>query len=139
MRGQVVTVEIKKPPSATRSALICQSESGNLKLNSVRFDLAATFRSTVAAMGIPDEIAVRVDLPPAPVEIDGDEGRICQLVRNILDNAVRYTPPGGEISVGARDIGQNWPGCWGTKTRRFDTGPGWGCSSWAKTRTPRNL
>ena len=40
---------------------------------------------------------VPVDLPP----ISADEGRLEQAVRNLLQNAVRHTPPGGVVALGA--------------------------------------
>jgi signal transduction histidine kinase len=40
-----------------------------------------------------------VDLPPRGLLVDGDEGRLAQVVSNLLNNAARYTPPGGRISL----------------------------------------
>jgi heavy metal sensor kinase len=34
-----------------------------------------------------------------PVETEGDSSRLRQMVRNVLDNAIKYTSPGGRITV----------------------------------------
>jgi signal transduction histidine kinase/ActR/RegA family two-component response regulator len=38
-------------------------------------------------------------LPPGPVWLDADADRLAQLVTNLLQNASRYTPSGGQITV----------------------------------------
>jgi signal transduction histidine kinase len=40
-----------------------------------------------------------VSVHAAPVWVDGDAVQLRQVVDNLLSNAVRYTPPGGRISV----------------------------------------
>jgi PAS domain S-box-containing protein len=40
-----------------------------------------------------------VELPPEPVYVEGDLARLAQVFTNILHNAVRYTDPGGKISI----------------------------------------
>jgi CheY-like chemotaxis protein len=42
---------------------------------------------------------VSVSLPEEPLWFEADPTRITQVVGNLLDNAAKYTPPGGEISV----------------------------------------
>ena len=42
---------------------------------------------------------VSVSLPDEPLRLEADEGRLTQVVVKLLDNAARYTPAGGEISV----------------------------------------
>ena len=49
--------------------------------------------------------ALEVDLPPEPIRVNGDLDRLTQLVTNLLNNAARYTPDHGAISVRARAEG----------------------------------
>lgn len=46
-----------------------------------------------------------VDVPPGLV-VDGDPERLAQVVANLLTNAARYTPPGGNVHVGALREGE---------------------------------
>jgi len=45
---------------------------------------------------------LRVHLPAAPVTLDADPARLAQVLVNLLDNASKYTGPGGEIELSAR-------------------------------------
>jgi signal transduction histidine kinase len=58
-------------------------------------------------------------IPPAErLRIQGDPARLRTMLRNLIGNAVKYTPPGGQIVVSAEAIGQF---AWVTVQ---DTGPG---------------
>jgi signal transduction histidine kinase len=43
--------------------------------------------------------SLKVDLPSAPVWLDGDITRLSQIVANLLNNAAKYTPEGGRIGL----------------------------------------
>jgi len=42
---------------------------------------------------------VRVELPDAPVWVRGDQTRLVQSVANIVNNAAKYTPKGGQLAL----------------------------------------
>jgi len=44
-------------------------------------------------------LSLKVQSPEAKVVISGDEKSLNQLIINLLDNAIKYTPEGGEVSV----------------------------------------
>lgn len=45
---------------------------------------------------------LHLSLPDAPVRLRGDHARVTQIVGNLISNAARYTPDGGDIRVSLR-------------------------------------
>lgn len=45
-----------------------------------------------------------VDVPPAPLLLRADVGRIGQVLTNLLTNAAKYSPPGAQIRLAARRL-----------------------------------
>ena len=75
-----------------------------LKLNRDHLDLRTlTERAMDLYREVAEEKKITVTLDqPAPAELSADAIRLCQAVNNLLDNALKYTPPGGRITLAVR-------------------------------------
>jgi PAS domain S-box-containing protein len=60
-------------------------------------DACETQRSIVVAAAL----ELHVELPPALPDVWADRDRLLQVFENLIGNAVKFTPPGGRIVVGA--------------------------------------
>lgn len=74
------------------------------KLQLAPVDLGELVAGVVKAEFADHEQRVTVRLPPAPLTIEGDATRLRLLVKNLVENALRYTPPDGravEVALAA--------------------------------------
>jgi signal transduction histidine kinase/CheY-like chemotaxis protein len=77
---------------------------GTLEIRRDTLDLRATLRYAIdAARPLAEAVEhdIRVELPNDPLPVSGDETRLIQVVGNIIDNAIKFTNPGGTIYVSA--------------------------------------
>jgi signal transduction histidine kinase len=83
---------------------ISAAEGGALKLNRDRCDLRALAERAADLYGeVAQEkkIALALDLPGLAI-VQADPVRLGQAVNNLLDNALKYTPAGGRVTLAAR-------------------------------------
>jgi signal transduction histidine kinase len=81
---------------------VARISSGKVRLQSRLVDLGEIVRRTVAdlrSLFEQGQLDLRVELPAAPVWVSADEVRVAQVVGNLLHNAAKFTPAGGEVTV----------------------------------------
>ncbi len=94
-------------------------ESGAVPLERTPFDVEPVLAHAVREQQLhAPEVDVAVVVETPGLTADGDPERVHQVVANLLENAVRYTPRGGRVEVRARRNGG------GVTIEVLDDGPG---------------
>jgi heavy metal sensor kinase len=87
---------------------IAEAETGTLPLHRARVNLAGLLEDVLELyryVAEEKQIAVATAFPPE-LWVTADENRLRQALANLLDNALKYTPPGGQVEVKAREADQ---------------------------------
>jgi len=98
------------------------ADSGELKLEMAPLNLSQLAQRVIERFRPEAEMRgvnlVLAGAPSGPVTIRGDANRIEQVLNNLLSNALRHTPSGGQVSLRI-DLKDSW-----VETHLADTGPG---------------
>src|SRR5213078_2847948 len=86
--------------------LLSQAESGQLALHKTLLDLSASVRDIIDQFQIPaEEAQLRLTANlPAKCPVMADRIQIERMISNLVSNAVKFTPPGGEVRVSLQTL-----------------------------------
>ena len=83
---------------------LSRSSTGKLRLEFRRIELRKIIDEAIEASRPAMDIRLQqidVQLPVQPISMQGDPVRLAQILINLLDNASKYTPEGGQIQLSA--------------------------------------
>ncbi|MFC3214984.1 sensor histidine kinase [Novosphingobium panipatense] len=89
---------------------VARVSEGKLSLRLERMDLRLILTSAVEGSQHNIQAAghtLVVDFPAEPIMIEADHTRLAQVVANLLNNAAKYTPSGGKITLSTQVTGRD--------------------------------
>ena len=98
----ILTAKVKEIRSLIDQLLeTARLEDDKLALKRETLDLRQVVEQVVTSMRplVPPTHTLRVELPRKPVPVDGDPTRLTNVIGNLVDNAIRYSPDGGAVVV----------------------------------------
>jgi two-component system sensor histidine kinase KdpD len=80
-------------------------ESGAIKVKRERLALATVAEAAIAR--VPGALYTGINIAPDAAHVSADPALLEQVLVNLLDNAVKYAPPGSRVSITSRRQGAN--------------------------------
>src|SRR5256885_2814772 len=78
-------------------------EAGKIRLTPKPVDVNALVRDAAERAGVSSEKhSIRTDLDQALPVINADPDRLVQVISNLVSNALKYSPDGGEVKISTR-------------------------------------
>lgn len=99
-RMRLDSVRLAKVVDALLNASLLRA--GSVAVQWQRVEVLPAMQEAVHAVPSSDRHSVVVDCPPDIPSVAGDKGKVVQVLVNLLDNAVKYSPQGGQITLRAR-------------------------------------
>src|SRR6266516_1858884 len=85
--------------------LLTRSDSGQFELKQQEVDfheLAKLVVTSLQPQALKAEVTLNQDIPDPPPVLYADPQRMKQVLNNLVTNAIKYTPPGGTITISSR-------------------------------------
>jgi two-component system phosphate regulon sensor histidine kinase PhoR len=104
----MISVQSKRLADLVEEILLTgQLDSGSLRVVTEPFDPEELVWAVAAAarLRIGDDTTVDVSLPAMVPKVAGDPERTRQVLTNLIDNAIKYSPQGGRIELAVQDAG----------------------------------
>jgi PAS domain S-box-containing protein len=86
---------------------VAKIEAGQMDLDLTLFSVHSLCQSSlvfVKQQALKKNLHLITDLPPQGVRVYGDERRLRQVLINLLNNAVKFTPAGGQITLAVKPL-----------------------------------
>lgn len=81
---------------------VSRASTGKLRIHRERVDLVGIIDQAVATCRPAMDVRLQhftLQMPGCALEVDADAVRLAQIISNLLDNASKYTPEGGDIGL----------------------------------------
>jgi PAS domain S-box-containing protein len=81
---------------------VARLDSGDLQVELGRIDVASVVSEVVEGVEGAQDHRFEIDLPEEPLAAEADPDKVRQVFNILVENALRYSPQGGKVTVGAR-------------------------------------
>ena len=110
MNDDLVTVNVELKSNVAETAKIVEdlldlsrAQTGTLTLTRTAIDIVELTRGIVVAaspLALAAEVTIEISVPGnAPIVLNADFARVEQIVWNLLNNAIKFTPPHGRVWI----------------------------------------
>jgi PAS domain S-box-containing protein len=80
-------------------------ESGRMSIRTADVDINEVLSDSIARAGSSPSVEFKADMDPRLPIVVGDRDRLVQVVSNLVNNAVKYSPDGGTVTLSSRAEG----------------------------------